>query len=144
MSLTIAIMGSGSWGTAFAQIVADSERKHNVRIWGRNSETINEINSTHSNSKFHPGMVIPHQILATTDARIALEGADVVILAVPAQTLRENLKSWGEHVPKGAIVVSLLKGFERGTHARMSEVIREELGIDEGQIAVAKIGRAHV
>lgn len=137
MSLTIAIMGSGSWGTAFAQIVADSERKHNVRIWGRNSETINEINSTHSNSKFHPGMVIPHQILATTDARIALEGADVVILAVPAQTLRENLKSWGEHVPKGAIVVSLLKGFERGTHARMSEVIREELGIDEGQIAVA-------
>lgn len=137
MSLTIAIMGSGSWGTAFAQIVADSERKHNVRIWGRNSETINEINSTHSNSKFHPGMVIPHQILATTDARSALEGADVVILAVPAQTLRENLKSWGEHVPKGAIVVSLLKGFERGTHARMSEVIREELGIDEGQIAVA-------
>ena len=137
MSLTIAIMGSGSWGTAFAQIVADSERKHNVRIWGRNSETINEINSTHSNSKFHPGMVIPHQILATTDARSALESADVVVLAVPAQTLRENLKSWGEHVPKGAIVVSLLKGFERGTHARMSEVIREELGIDEGQIAVA-------
>lgn len=137
MSLTIAIMGSGSWGTAFAQIVADSERKHNVRIWGRNSETVNEINSTHSNSKFHPGMVIPNQIFATTDARIALEGADVVILALPAQTLRENLKSWGEHVPKGAIVVSLLKGFERGTHARMSEVIREELGIDEGQIAVA-------
>ena len=137
MSLTIAIMGSGSWGTAFAQIVADSERKHTVRIWGRNSETINEINSTHTNSKFHPGAVIPEKIFATTDARIALEGADVVILAVPAQTLRENLKSWGEYVPKGAVVVSLLKGFERGTHARMSEVIREELGIDEGQIAVA-------
>ena len=137
MSLTIAIMGSGSWGTAFAQIVADNLHNHVVRIWGRNSDVVSEINSFHSNSKFHPGAVIPEKIFATTDARIALEGADVVILAVPAQTLRENLKSWGEHVSKGAIVVSLLKGFERGTHARMSEVIREELGIDEGQIAVA-------
>ena len=137
MSLTIAIMGSGSWGTAFAQIVADNLHNHVVRIWGRNSDVVSEINSFHSNSKFHPGAVIPEKIFATTDARIALEGADVVILAVPAQTLRENLKSWGEYVPKGAVVVSLLKGFERGTHARMSEVIREELQIDEGQIAVA-------
>ena len=137
MSLTIAIMGSGSWGTAFAQIVADNLHNHVVRIWGRNSDVVSEINSFHSNSKFHPGAVIPEKIFATTEARIALEGADVVILAVPAQTLRENLKSWGEHVPQGAIVVSLLKGFERGTHARMSEVIREELQIDEGQIAVA-------
>lgn len=137
MSLTIAIMGSGSWGTAFAQIVADSERNHVVRIWGRNSETIDEINSRHANSKFHPGVTLPEKISATTDPAQALAGANVVILAVPAQTLRENLKTWGHLVPKSAIVVSLLKGFERGTHARMSEVISEELGIDSGQIAVA-------
>ena len=136
MSLTIAIMGSGSWGTAFAQIVADSDRNHVVRIWGRNAETIDEINSAHSNSKFHPGFELPKKISATTDPSAALNGADVVVLAVPAQTLRENLKNWGAHVPKSAIVVSLLKGFERGTHARMSEVILEELAIDEGQIAV--------
>lgn len=137
MSLTIAIMGSGSWGTAFAQIVADSERNHVVRMWGRNSETIEEINSHHTNSKFHPGIILPEKISATTDPAQALAGANVVILAVPAQTLRENLKSWGHFVPKSAIVVSLLKGFERDTHARMSEVISEELGIDSGQIAVA-------
>ena len=136
MSLTIAIMGSGSWGTAFAQIVADSDRNHVVRIWGRNKETIDEINSAHSNSKFHPGFELPAQISATTDPSAALKGADVVVLAVPAQTLRENLKNWGAHVPKNAIVVSLLKGFERGTHARMSEVIAEELDIDAGHIAV--------
>lgn len=136
MSLTIAVMGSGSWGSAFAQIVADSERNHVVRIWGRNSETINEINTSHTNSKFHPGITLPHQISATTDSASALHGADVVVLAVPAQTLRENLKLWGALIPKRAIVVSLLKGFERGTHARMSEVIQEELGIDESQIAV--------
>ena len=137
MSLTIAVMGSGSWGTAFAQIVADSDRNHRVRIWGRNLETIDEINVKHTNSKFHPGIILPEKITATNDPHIALHEADVVILAVPAQTLRENLKSWGAHVPKNAVVVSLLKGFERGSHARMSEVIMQELSIDEGQIAVA-------
>lgn len=136
MSLTIAVMGSGSWGTAFAQILADSERNHVVRIWGRNHETIDEINAKNTNSKFHPGFTLPKQITATTDPATALHSAEVVVLAVPAQTLRENLKSWGHHVPKSAIVVSLLKGFERGSHARMSEVIQEELGIDESQIAV--------
>lgn len=136
MSLTIAVMGSGSWGTAFAQILADSERNHVVRIWGRNHETIDEINAKNTNSKFHPGFTLPKQITATTDPATALHSAEIVVFAVPAQTLRENLKSWGHHVPKSAIVVSLLKGFERGSHARMSEVIQEELGIDESQIAV--------
>jgi len=137
MSLTIAVMGSGSWGSAFAQILADNANNHTVRIWGRNPDVISEINTFHTNSKFHPGLVIPEKISATTDPAVALNGAQVVILAVPAQTLRDNLKSWGALVPKNALVVSLLKGFERGTHARMSEVIQEELGLDSGQIAVA-------
>lgn len=137
MALTVAVMGSGSWGTAFAQIAADNSSGHTVRIWGRNAQTISEINSLHTNSKFHPDRVIPEKIFATTDPAVALKDADVVILAVPAQTLRENLKSWGALIPEKAIVVSLLKGFERGTHMRMSEVIQEELKIDEGQIAVA-------
>lgn len=137
MSMTIAVMGSGSWGSAFAQILADNANNHTVRIWGRNPDVISEINTFHTNSKFHPGLVIPEKITATTDPAVALSGAQVVILAVPAQTLRDNLKSWGALVPKNALVVSLLKGFERGTHARMSEVIQEELGLDDGQIAVA-------
>lgn len=136
-ALKVSIMGSGSWGTAFAQIVADSERNHSVVIWGRNIETIAEINEHHTNSRFHSGVVLPEQIAATSDPVAALRDADVVVLAVPAQTLRENLKNWGKHLPEKAIVVSLLKGFERGTHARMSEVIFEELGIDESQVAVA-------
>ena len=136
MSLRVAIMGSGSWGTAFAQIVADSERNHVVTLWGRNQESIDEINAHHTNSRFHPGFTLSERIIGTTDAQLALTNADVVVLAVPAQTLRANLKSWGSSVPKSAIVVSLLKGFERGTHARMSEVISQELNLDESQIAV--------
>ena len=130
-------MGAGSWGSAFAQILADNANNHTVRIWGRSPDVISEINTFHTNTKFHPGLVIPEKITATTDPAVALNGAQVVIVAIPAQTLRDNLKSWGTYVPKNAIVVSLLKGFERGTHARMSEVIEEELGIARGQIAVA-------
>ncbi len=130
-------MGAGSWGSAFAQILADNANNHTVRIWGRSPDVISEINTFHTNTKFHPGLVIPEKITATTDPAVALNGAQVVIVAIPAQTLRDNLKSWGTYVPKNAIVVSLLKGFERGTHARMSEVIEEELGIAFGQIAVA-------
>lgn len=136
MALTIAVMGSGSWGSAFAQILADNSQNHTVRIWGRNPDVISEINAFHTNSKFHPGLMLPEKITATTNPAVALASADVVILAVPAQTLRENLKSWGNLIPKNAIVVSLLKGFERGTHARMSEVISQELNLDESQIAV--------
>jgi glycerol-3-phosphate dehydrogenase (NAD(P)+) len=136
MSLKFAIMGSGSWGTAFAQIIADSAHGHQVNIWGRNLETINEINSLHTNVRFHPGAMLPEKIKATTDPELALTQADVVVLAIPAQTLRENLKTWGGLIPKGAIVISLLKGLERGTHARMSEVISEELAIGPEQIAV--------
>ncbi len=136
MALTIAVMGSGSWGSAFAQILADNSQNHTVRIWGRNPDVISEINAFHINSKFHPGLMLPEKITATTNPAVALASADVVILAVPAQTLRENLKSWGNLIPKNAIVVSLLKGFERGTHARMSEVISQELNLDESQIAV--------
>lgn len=136
MALTIAVMGSGSWGSAFAQILADNSQNHTVRIWGRNPDVISEINAFHTNSKFHPGLMLPEKITATTNPAVALASVDVVILAVPAQTLRENLKSWGNLIPKNAIVVSLLKGFERGTHARMSEVISQELNLDESQIAV--------
>jgi len=136
-ALKIAVMGSGSWGTAFAQIAADNMHQHIVRIWGRNQGTIDEINQQHTNSRFHSGVVLPEKITATTDPAAALDDADVVVLAIPAQTLRENLRNWGKHLPEKALVVSLLKGFERSTHARMSEVILEELGIDESQVAVA-------
>lgn len=104
---------------------------------GRNQGTIDEINQQHTNSRFHSGVVLPEKITATTDPAAALDDADVVVLAIPAQTLRENLRNWGKHLPEKALVVSLLKGFERSTHARMSEVILEELGIDESQVAVA-------
>ena len=75
--------------------------------------------------------------LATTaDAAQALEGADLVVLAVPSQSLRGNLEQWRDVLPQGAPLVSLMKGIELGTHLRMSEVIAEVAGVPLAQVAV--------
>lgn len=130
----VAVMGAGSWGTAFAQILCDAGT--DVVIWGRNERVVDEINSNHTNEAFHPGVVLPSQIRATVDATKALSDADVVVLAIPAQVLRENLANWAGQIKSDAIVVSLLKGIERSSTLRMSEVVEQVLGCDADQIAV--------
>jgi len=79
---------------------------------------------------------LPETISATADPADALAGVEVVILAVPSQQLRSNLESWAAHIPDDAIMVSLMKGVELGTHLRMSEVIAELTGAGPERIAV--------
>jgi glycerol-3-phosphate dehydrogenase (NAD(P)+) len=129
-----AVMGLGSWGTAFAAVLADAN--HEVRIWGRNPETVSAVQSSRRNETFHPGLELAASITAVDDAQKALSGADLVVLAIPAQSLRENLKRWAEHIPADAVVLSLLKGLERGTHQRMSEVVLSEARVTARQVAV--------
>ncbi|MCW2770346.1 MAG: glycerol-3-phosphate dehydrogenase [Aeromicrobium sp.] len=130
----IAVMGAGSWGTAFALVLADAG--NDVRLWGRRPELCETINSKHENSDYLPGVVLPNAISATSDPVEALADAEVVVLAVPSQQLRSNLEAWSEHVPADAVMVSLMKGIELGTHQRMSEVIAEITGAGPERIAV--------
>ncbi|MEO8106446.1 MAG: NAD(P)H-dependent glycerol-3-phosphate dehydrogenase [Actinomycetes bacterium] len=129
-----AVMGLGSWGTAFALVLADAG--HDVRVWGRNAETVSSVNSSRRNARFHPDLDLPTTIHATTDAAAALDSADLVVLAVPAQSLRENLTAWGDAVPDDAITLSLMKGLERGSGARMSQVVHAAAGCPPERIAV--------
>jgi len=129
-----AVMGAGSWGTAFALVLADAG--NDVRLWGRRPELCQTINSTHENSEYLPGIELPDAISATSDPAEALAGAEVVVLAVPSQQLRANLEAWSEHIPADAVMVSLMKGIELGTHQRMSEVIAEVTGAGPERIAV--------
>jgi glycerol-3-phosphate dehydrogenase (NAD(P)+) len=129
-----AVMGAGSWGTAFALVLADAG--NDVRLWGRRSELCETINAKHQNTDYMPGIELPEAISATSDPAEALEGAEVVVLAVPSQQLRANLESWSDDIPKDALLVSLMKGVELGTHKRMSEVIAEITGAGPERIAV--------
>ena len=132
--MRVAILGAGSWGTAFAQIAADAGNE--VSIWGRTPKTVEEINNDHHNFKFHPDNMLPQSITASTDAQKILKAADVVVLAIPAQTLRQNLSDWGSSIPRAAFILSLLKGIEVGSLERMSQVAAEVLGIDEERVSV--------
>jgi glycerol-3-phosphate dehydrogenase (NAD(P)+) len=129
----VAVMGSGNWGTAFGMILA--EAGCDVTMWARRGEVADAINSGR-NEAYLPELELPSAVRATVDPGQALHRADVVVLAVPSQTLRDNLTRWGGSIPADAPVVSLMKGVELGTTKRMSEVIAEVGGVEAERIVV--------
>ncbi|MDQ0825318.1 glycerol-3-phosphate dehydrogenase (NAD(P)+) [Arthrobacter sp. B2I5] len=137
---TVAVLGAGSWGTTFAKVLADAAiatgTPRAIRLWGRRAEVVEEINSSHRNSDYLKDIVLPESITASTDVRAVLAGAELVVVAVPAQSLRPQLREWKDMIAPGAVVVSLMKGLELGTDARMSEVIGQELDLPLERIAV--------
>ncbi|WP_341924364.1 NAD(P)H-dependent glycerol-3-phosphate dehydrogenase [Nocardioides psychrotolerans] len=134
MSTKVAILGAGSWGTAFSIVLADGG--NDVTIWGRREEVCASINDQHENVDYLPGIELPPAVSATHDPEQALAGADVVVLAVPSQSLRANLVEWAPYVGKDAVMVSLMKGVELGSLKRMSEVVAEVTGAGPERIAV--------
>ena len=130
----VAVLGAGSWGTTFAKILADGGSQ--VTIWARRPELAREISESKRNSDYLPGINLPRSLWSSSKLPEVLEGAEQVYLSVPSQSLRENLRIVRELIPADARIVSLMKGVERGTGARMSEVIRAELGIDGERVAV--------
>lgn len=136
----VAVLGAGSWGTTFAKILADAAtatgEPRTIRLWGRRPEVVAEINSVHRNVQYLKQTVLPESITASTDVQEVLRDADLVVLAVPAQSLRLQLRAWKDLIAPGAVVVSLMKGLELGTDSRMSEVIGEELGLPTDRIAI--------
>jgi glycerol-3-phosphate dehydrogenase (NAD(P)+) len=105
-------------------------------LCARRTEIAEAINTRHQNPWYQRGIPLPENLRATTDPHAAVEGADIVVLAVPAQTLRENLANWAPILPPDSLLVSLIKGVELGTTKRMSEVIREVADVAEERVAV--------
>ena len=129
----LAVIGAGSWGTTFAKVLADGGAE--VALWARRPDLADEINSSHRNGDYLPGVNLPASIKASSDISVVLAGARQVYLSVPSQTLRENLSEWGKLIPSDALVVSLMKGVEKNSGLRMSQVIIES-GIDASRIVV--------
>jgi glycerol-3-phosphate dehydrogenase (NAD(P)+) len=130
----VAVLGAGSWGTAFAKILADAGS--GVELWARRESLAEQINTTRVNEAYLPGVALPAGLHASADAAAALRGADLVALAIPAQSLRANLADWAPLLEPDATLISLIKGVELGTAKRMSEVISEVTGCAPERIAV--------
>ena len=122
--MRITVLGSGAWGTALAMLLSDNQ--HAVTLWSHNTEKAQQLTQTRENPLL-PGVTIPASIHITSDLT-CLQEAQLVVFAVPSFALRETAKKAAPFLPDGAILVSVTKGIERGTHLRMSEIVREETG----------------
>lgn len=129
-----AVLGAGSWGTAFAKVLADAGTE--VTMWARRAEVAAAITTGHANPYYLDGIDLPDALTATTDHTAALAGADLVVLAVPSQSLRDNLAGWAASIEGDATLLSLAKGIESGTLLRMSEVVAEVAGVAADRVAV--------
>ena len=122
---TIAVLGAGAWGTALALTM--HRASHRTVLWAREARTAHEINHEHANSRYLPGVPLDPEVAALGDLGAVLRGADCVLAATPAQTLRTVLSAAGDAIAPDVPVVLCAKGIERDTGRLMSEVAREIL-----------------
>ncbi len=132
--MKVSVLGSGQWGSTLAQVLLDAGNE--VILWGRNKVVVDEINTKHRNSSALLEHPLPSQLSATCQIERALDGAELIVLAIPSQSLRENLLRWQGLISSDIAVVSAIKGIEISTQLRMSEVISQVLALDRSMISV--------
>ena len=130
----VAVIGSGAWGTTLALLVARSEP---VTLLCRAEETAVRLRETRRNGRRVPGIELPEAIQPTADPA-ALAGAELVIVAVPSSYVRATIARLASAIPADADVLSVVKGLERGTLLRMTEVIAHAAGIDPARVAAGR------
>ncbi|MCM3003928.1 NAD(P)H-dependent glycerol-3-phosphate dehydrogenase [Priestia koreensis] len=121
----IGVLGAGSWGTALAFVLADNG--HEVKLWAHRSETIEEINETHRNERFLPGIELPTSIVGYSSLQEAVEDVSTIILAVPTKAIREVLRKLIEIEHSPYTIVHVSKGIEPDSLLRISEIVEEEM-----------------
>ena len=138
--MKIFVIGSGSWGSALAQICVDNG--HDVLIYGNCADEINEINATHTNSKYFPNVTLNENLKGTLNLE-DVKDADIVVLSVPSIVTASVCKQMQPYLTKKTIVVNTSKGFEPNTNKRMSEAIRDAFDSTKLSSVVSLIGPSH-
>ena len=146
-SCTVAVLGGGSFGTVIANIIACNG--HRVRLFLRNQQRAESINSHRQNVEYLPGYMLHDKLLATASLAEAVQGVDVVLVAVPSSSFREVARELASHVTPQTLLVSLTKGIEPGGFMLMSEILRQELpanptGVLSGPNLAGEIAAGHI
>jgi glycerol-3-phosphate dehydrogenase (NAD(P)+) len=135
MKSNCAVIGDGAWGTALSITLAHKGEK--VNLWVRTEKEAEEIERTRENARFLPHFLLPSRVQVTHSLSEALDEVEIVIFAVPAQKLRQNVKLTKGYISHHPFIVSVIKGLELPRARRMSEILLEELGTDfEDNISV--------
>jgi len=146
-SCTVAVLGGGSFGTVIANIIACNDNR--VRLWLRNEERADSINRNRQNIEYLPGYQLHDKLEATGSLARAVEGVDVLFVAVPSSSFRQVVQELAAHVTTDTLVISLTKGIEPGGFRLMSEILGEELpanprGVLSGPNLAGEIAAGHI
>jgi glycerol-3-phosphate dehydrogenase (NAD(P)+) len=126
----IAIIGGGSWGTALAIALTRSSMPHRLALWAHSADVVELLRTKRVNEIYLPGFQLPAEVEVTGALEKALAGADIVLGVMPSAHAREMYRTMRPHLEPHSVFVSATKGLEPATHARISEVIAEEIGRD--------------
>ncbi|MAD97008.1 MAG: NAD(P)H-dependent glycerol-3-phosphate dehydrogenase [Flavobacteriaceae bacterium] len=122
MKLKVGLLGGGSWGTTVASLTA---KNTDTIIWARNPDTVEEINTQHTNEKYLPDAKLTPSLKASNSIAETVKEADVVVMGVPAQSFRTVLEEAKPHIRPWVPIINLAKGLELSTKMRMTEIIEE-------------------
>lgn len=124
MKKRITILGGGSWGTALAKLL--SENGHMVTVWLRDEGQCRELTTERENKKYLPGVIIPDNIVFTSNINESLKDAEYILIVTPTQKIRTVLKQIDSEYKKNKIIINASKGIEIGTMCLVSDIVSEE------------------
>ncbi|SIT66519.1 NAD(P)H-dependent glycerol-3-phosphate dehydrogenase [Edaphobacillus lindanitolerans] len=137
----VTVLGAGSWGTALATVLADNG--HDCTIWARRPEQAEEINSRHTNERYLPGALLPENLKAEASLEQAVDGSDVIVVAVPTTGIRGVCRELNNILEKPVLFAHVSKGIEPDSLKRISEMMAEEIRENLRQGIVVLSGPSH-
>ena len=138
--MKIAVLGTGSWGTALAQVLCDNG--HTVCMYGVDHGQIDDINKNHRNTAFFPSEVeLPHSLTATADISEAADGMDAFLCVVPSRFIEDAVSKIAPYVTERTLCINASKGFDTKTYSRLSTMISNALGRPNPIVSI--IGPSH-
>ncbi len=139
--MRIGILGSGSWGTALAQVLSDNGNE--VLLYGVVASEIEDINVNHRNSAFFGDAPVNEGVRATLDISDIADYNDIIVVAVPTKFIADALEKAKPYVSENTVIVNVSKGFEQKTNKRMSDCIRDALSDASYRGFASLIGPSH-
>lgn len=132
MKKTVAVIGSGSWGTAISTLLV--RRGYEVNLWSYQKEEAEALKRDRENKAFLPGVPLSESIHFTHELERAAEGAEFLIMVPPSKAVRQTAEALSPFVPKGTVIINASKGLEQDTQKRLSVTVKD--AIPQAEVAV--------
>lgn len=137
----VTVLGAGSWGTALATVLI--ENGHDVLIWTRSDEQVEEINDSHKNTSYLPEFTLPESLQATNDLKEAADFSSILLFVIPTAGMRETVEQISSHFNEPKLIIHASKGIEKTTYKRISEILTEVIPAEKRSAVAVLSGPSH-